>query len=67
MNGMEILLQDTEQNPAMHDLIEQIFNTCMEGNNFATWLCARSVERTDLEEGHAHWAGVHGRSRVLAG
>ena len=22
----------------------------LEGNNFATWLCARSVERTDLEE-----------------
>lgn len=36
MNGMEILLQDTEQNQAMHELIEQIFNTCMEGKNFAT-------------------------------
>ncbi|MCR4704936.1 MAG: type II secretion system F family protein [Lachnospiraceae bacterium] len=36
MNGMEILLQDTERNTATHELIEQIFDTCMEGGSFAT-------------------------------
>lgn len=35
MNGMEILLKDTEQNPSMHALIEQIFQVCMEGQTFA--------------------------------